>query len=1143
MLIVVSRRFRAPLILLAVFLALLPFLYQFRSLTPGGDAFIRRPPVPIAPTSLPPDPDFPDDYLVDSPESPWCQERFGRRYLEDARNFSASYCTEESASRFTCFSSVTAAEDPPRVDNMCYGHRAVFDAGLRRFRLACDLRTLTPEEIASGVPIVPDDLSQYWYETGPRAVMGEAVLLDGSARVQGSQRTTILVKREGSGNVWHALMEVMSLTWSLDVLQISIDTQTGEPFVSPKAAETTQVVLLDPHNDGAFMDLWKLFAKMPVRRIHELNASEPVSDIIIPFSGGSNTLWQGDWVDLLCRDSALVKTFVSRVLAHYDVATPARDGKEVIVTYIQRTNTRKLIDEAGHMEALRKQVPHMKLNVVDFALLSFRQQLKVVRETDLLVGVHGAGLTHLMFLPPGSAVIEILPEGFQHKGFRNLAQMLGIGFFRAHTKMHGDDSGDNQWQFNAVEIDQQKLVSLVGHGKLRLYQRLRRLYPSISPVASYLIIGTGQESTSQLAVEPNAEQGEVVAEWDLNNGHGSLKPCDQASVIMRCVCESVITLGLLYGGHVFYFWGGLNTCVAMAFYSNLEMPSLLSIKGLLASLTAIGGPASSQNCKAYPGSEGWPSTETWNRLNSTLGGQLLSPAPPAAVCHQGQLTYDAEKCIKLGIDWSSFEYHASNPVSVMWEQFTNDTCLPDPQFPCTSSGYPPFVVNSTTPEHVQTAINFARENNVRLVVKSTGHDDIGRSIAPGALSIWTHHMNKIVYHAGEFKLAGSGKLIAGNAVTVGGGTQMYDIYAATAEHGQTIVGGGGKSVGISGYLTGGGHSILASRYGLAADNVLEMEIVTPGGDVITINEDQHADLFWAMRGGGGSTFGVITSVTLKTYPSPKIAFTMWFATTAVDSPVAFDVVAYVVSQFPDLMDKGVSGYQYLVSTSPNPNPGEGEPNEVAGVMGGFMMQDAEDGAALEKLLKPLNDTIQERWPRTVRVLQQTALYGSFLDWFNVNFDQGVAGLNLHRASRLVDREALTGDPHALAKAYKSAADAGGAVTAYMVAGKGVRDAKPRGGGNAVNPAWRRAYIQSLTGVPFPPFNKTAENNALKALGDAFEPLRKLTPGMGSYINEVWMAPRERLANDILGQSLSAAAQDQERGRSRGHTVVLPMRRK
>lgn len=77
---------------------------------------------------------------------------------------------------------------------------------------------------------------------------------------------------------------------------------------------------------------------------------------------------------------------------------------------------------------------------------------------------------------------------------------------------------------------------------------------------------------------------------------------------------------------------------------------------------------------------------------------------------------------------------------------------------------------------------------------------------------------------------------------------MYDLYVVADEHNRTIVGGGGKTVGIGGYVTGGGHSILGPHYGLAADNVLEMEVVTPGGEIITVNEDQHSDLFWAIRG-------------------------------------------------------------------------------------------------------------------------------------------------------------------------------------------------------------------------------------------------------------------------------------------------------
>lgn len=70
----------------------------------------------------------------------------------------------------------------------------------------------------------------------------------------------------------------------------------------------------------------------------------------------------------------------------------------------------------------------------------------------------------------------------------------------------------------------------------------------------------------------------------------------------------------------------------------------------------------------------------------------------------------------------------------------------------------------------------------------------------------------------------------------------------------TIVSGGGGTVGPGGYLTGAGHAALSSTYGLGADQVLEMELVTPGGDIIIINECQHTDLFWAVRGVSNTSF-------------------------------------------------------------------------------------------------------------------------------------------------------------------------------------------------------------------------------------------------------------------------------------------------
>lgn len=153
----------------------------------------------------------------------------------------------------------------------------------------------------------------------------------------------------------------------------------------------------------------------------------------------------------------------------------------------------------------------------------------------------------------------------------------------------------------------------------------------------------------------------------------------------------------------------------------------------------------------------------------------------------------------------------------------------------------------------------AREDNVRLNVKSTGHDYLGRSNAPGSLSIWVHHIKSTKYHESKFRLDGGDTVIPGSALTVGGGTDAYTAYRKAVEHNQMLVGGMARSVGVFGHASAGGHSILSSQYGLGADQVLQLQVVTPGGDILTANENQHPDLFWALRGVG--TLGNSSSLT------------------------------------------------------------------------------------------------------------------------------------------------------------------------------------------------------------------------------------------------------------------------------------------
>ncbi|KAI5460548.1 hypothetical protein BGZ63DRAFT_405016 [Mariannaea sp. PMI_226] len=510
-----------------------------------------------------------------------------------------------------------------------------------------------------------------------------------------------------------------------------------------------------------------------------------------------------------------------------------------------------------------------------------------------------------------------------------------------------------------------------------------------------------------------------------------------------------------------------------------------------------------KSCKAFPGTPNWPSKHVWDGLNRSLGGRLLHPDPPAAACHSDWPEYNTSTCSKIKADWSVYEYHCDNPISVMWDQYTNDTCLPDGNFPCSSKGYPAYVVNATTSEHVKLGVDFARKHNIRLVVKNTGHDYIGRSIAPGSLSIWTHHLNSIAYHEGSFKLHGCNTVIQGNAITAGAGSQMYDLYSFTDKFNETIVGGGGKSVGLGGYITGGGHSILAPRYGLAADQVLQMELVTPGGDILTVNEKQHSDLFWAMRGGGGSTFGVLTSITLKTHPTPKILDSAWIIVTTPDFPHLYDVIAYTLSTFPSLGDAGFSGYSLITSRFPNPIPSPGAPKEIAGILGDFIIQDKADVEYLESHVAPINQTIQERWPGAVQFYAKTSSYSSFLKWFDDHYDQGTAGNSTYLISRLLDKSTLEDNEAALSNAVKSALRISNGMTAFLVSGKGVHDAKPPGGGDSVNPGWRKSYVHSIAGHGFLPFNDTSKKEAMESLVKNFEPFSELARDTGAYINEAY----------------------------------------
>jgi FAD/FMN-containing dehydrogenase len=181
-----------------------------------------------------------------------------------------------------------------------------------------------------------------------------------------------------------------------------------------------------------------------------------------------------------------------------------------------------------------------------------------------------------------------------------------------------------------------------------------------------------------------------------------------------------------------------------------------------------------------------------------------------------------------------------------------------------------YAVAAKSTTDVVAAINFARKNNLRLVVKGGGHSYQGTSNAADSLLIWTRAMNQIILHDSFVAEGCAGKQASQPAVTLGAGVTWLHAYdAVTVKAGRYVQGGGCTTVGVAGLIQGGGFGSFSKHYGLAAAALLEAEIVTADGSVRIANACKNPNLFWALKGGGGGTFGVVTNLTLRTRELPE----------------------------------------------------------------------------------------------------------------------------------------------------------------------------------------------------------------------------------------------------------------------------------
>ena len=181
-----------------------------------------------------------------------------------------------------------------------------------------------------------------------------------------------------------------------------------------------------------------------------------------------------------------------------------------------------------------------------------------------------------------------------------------------------------------------------------------------------------------------------------------------------------------------------------------------------------------------------------------------------------------------------------------------------------------YVVAAQTTSDVAAAVDFARNHNVRLVVKGGGHSYLGTSNAPDSLLVWMRPMRDIALHD-DFRGVGCPVNPAPvPAVSVGAGALWEEVYrAVSVASGRYVQGGGCLTVGVAGLVQGGGFGSLSKAYGTAAASLLEAEVVTADGAVRIANACSEPELFWALKGGGGGTFGVVTRLTLRTHSLPE----------------------------------------------------------------------------------------------------------------------------------------------------------------------------------------------------------------------------------------------------------------------------------
>lgn len=305
-------------------------------------------------------------------------------------------------------------------------------------------------------------------------------------------------------------------------------------------------------------------------------------------------------------------------------------------------------------------------------------------------------------------------------------------------------------------------------------------------------------------------------------------------------------------------------------------PEIVGVPGM-----ADGGAA---RPRVRPGEPGWPSPERWQQLAKRVGEAFIEVRSPLAACVASP---DEADCDEL-FDAMENPYFLGDEPGLTQSLGWVDGWVSRPSV---------YAVAARSAQDVAAAVDFAREHRLRLVVKGGGHSYHGNSSAPDSLLVWTRHMNDITVHESFVPAGCEGRVAPMRAVSVGAGAIWAHVYdAVTTRAGGYVQGGGSLTVGVAGLVQSGGFGSFSKAWGTAASSLVEAEIVTADGEIRLANACTNPDLFWALKGGGGGSFGVVTRLALRVHPLPQTFGAANFVVRA-KSPASFRRLVALVVDF------------------------------------------------------------------------------------------------------------------------------------------------------------------------------------------------------------------------------------------------------